>query len=102
MTVTVPSPAIMQKFAPQIAVLVDPAAPADQTPENVVKAKRLEEGMRIRAVLTIKGISQACGGVRTVATVSKPDAQGMVEVSFSSLHPTEKFKAARRFEIQED
>lgn len=101
-TSTVPTPAIMQRFAPQVAAQVDPDAPADQLPANHVKAKRLEPGMRIRAVLTINDVSQACGGTRTVATVGKPDAQGMVEVTFSSLHPTETFKAARRFEIQED
>lgn len=100
-----PSPAMMQRFAPSIvpvvAVEVIPDAAAEQLPDNVIKAKRLKPRMRVRAWLTIDGVGQACGGERTVATVSKPDAQGLVEVTFSSPHPTETFKAARRFEIQE-
>lgn len=104
MNSTAPSPSIMQRFAPPVVALVaaevTPDAEADQLP-GITKAKRLEPGKTYRAVLTIDGVSTPCGSPRTVATVSTVDAGGMVEVSFSSLHPTEMFKAARRFQIQE-
>lgn len=102
---TTATPSMMPKFrTPTIAVAVpnvavEPDAPIDLP--NVVKAKRLESGMKIRAVLTLDGVPTAVGGTRTVADVSPVDKDGMVTVSFSSLHPTETFKAARRFQVQE-
>lgn len=102
---TAPSPAIMPKFrtptVPAAAVVHESQAQASQTPEGVIKAKQLAEDMHVQAWLTINGTPKACGSVRTVGTVSPVKPDGTVDVTFKSLHPSETYKAARRFVIVE-
>lgn len=61
--------------------------------DGVLKAKQLRKGQRVRAF--VHGKPQ--GGVRIVATVSKVDDNGMVDVTWASGHPDSSHKAAYRF-----
>lgn len=112
---TTASPATMPKFkTPTVPAVGVEASVTDlalqviagefdeSLPDNVIKAKQLKKGQHVRAWLTIKGTQQPAGGTRVVDVVSPVDSDGMVEVSFSSLHPTETFKAARRFFVVQE
>jgi hypothetical protein len=110
----IPSPSVMQRFAPKTKVRnlpvviaqTEPEAPAsglvrpglrEQVVEvlhdGVIKAKTLKSGQKVRAFL--HGAPR--GGERTVSKVTRSQDGATVIVEFSSPHPTTEYKAAYRF-----
>lgn len=106
MSTNTPSPLAMptkiQFAVPTVAAVVEPTSPASTLPPEVIKAKQLREGQQVRTWLTIDGVGKPCGAVKTVGDVSKVNAEGMVDVWYSSPHPGGTFKAAARFFLVED
>jgi len=122
-TAAVPSPSVMEKFAPKppvdepvaetptvtvVLADLDPMQPGqivrpglreqfvEVDHDGVIKAKQVKEGMVVRAFLHGK----PCGGERTVSTVKRSEDGSMVHVEFSSPHPPTDYKAAYRFFVK--
>lgn len=101
-----PSPAMLATMRP-VAAKLDPEAPAKVVrPEHrevvvvtshdgVIKAKKVEPGMEIRAWLH----GQPKGSLRVVDTVEVSGAT--VHVTFSSPHPPTDYKAAYRLYVED-
>jgi hypothetical protein len=103
-----PSPLMMPQHRPvqvatNIAAEVDVTAPGRvvrpgvvevvSAHDGVIKAKQLAPGMKVRSWLHGK----ACGSEKVVSKVTRVEDGTMIEVEFSSGHPTSRFKPAYRF-----